>query len=61
VIAELEEFSVTLQQQLSEACQRYESTNEPQSLKITLELTCPDMSDLPDTLRRLTEKAGVNV
>lgn len=60
VIAELEEFSVTLQQQLSESCQKYESTNEPQSLKITLSLTCPDMSDFPDSLQRLAERAGVD-
>jgi len=58
IIAEIEEFSIILQQQLIEACQKYESTKEPQSLKITLRLTCPDMSDLPNAMKRLTERTN---
>lgn len=60
VIAELEDFATTLQQQLSEACHKYESTNEPQSLEICLKLTCPDMSDLPDALQCLAEGAAID-
>jgi hypothetical protein len=58
VIFEIENFSRTLQQQLSELCQRYEHTGEYQSFEIILRLTLPDMSDLPDELQRLIEQTG---
>jgi hypothetical protein len=60
IIFELEDFSIRLQQQLSEVCKKHESSNEPQSLQITLNLTCPDMSDLSDALQHLKERAGLS-
>jgi hypothetical protein len=59
IITEIEDFSSSLQQQLSEATRRYESTKELQSLKITLSVTCPDMSDYYDELRRIAKLYGV--
>lgn len=59
IITEIEGFSATLQQQLSEAARRYESMKEQPHLEITLNVTCPDMSDLDDELRRIAKLLGI--
>jgi predicted house-cleaning noncanonical NTP pyrophosphatase (MazG superfamily) len=58
IITEIEDFSTKLQQKLSEAIRQYESTKEPLSLNITLDLTCPDTSDYYDELRRIAKLLG---
>ncbi len=53
VIEEIEAFPVGLNQQLDDAERRYTETKKPQSFKITVKLTCPDMTELDGELRRL--------
>lgn len=53
MITEFEQFASKVQRQLSNAVRRYEETKEPQSLEIFLSVTCPDMSDLHDEIRRI--------
>lgn len=60
VIKEMEGFSTILQQQLSDAIRKYENTKEPQSIKINVTLTCPDMSELEFELRRIAESLGID-
>jgi hypothetical protein len=58
VIEEIEAFPIDLNQQLDDAERRYEETKQPQSLEITLTLTCPDITELNGELRRLSELYG---
>jgi hypothetical protein len=53
LIEEIEAFPVNLNQQFDAAERRYKETKQPQSLKFTLTLTCPDMTELDGELRRL--------
>jgi hypothetical protein len=59
-ILELEGFSATCQEQIGGAVSRYERTKEPQSLAITLTMTCPDMTDLDEELDRLASRLGID-
>jgi hypothetical protein len=56
IIFEIEDFSIRMQQQLSEARKKYEKTKECQKLKIVLKLTCPDMSDLSAALKCIEDR-----
>ena len=58
LITEIEDFSVTFQQRLSEFVRQCESMKEQQHLEITLNVTCPDMSDLDDELHRIAKSLG---
>ena len=53
LIEEIETFPVNLNQQFDAAERRYKETKQPQSLKSTLTLKCPDMTELDGELRRL--------
>jgi hypothetical protein len=54
-IEEIEEFAANVNRQIDDAMRVHEETKQPQSLRITLTLTCPDMPELDDELRRLSE------
>lgn len=58
-IIELEDFSCSLQGQISDAVARYEETKEPQSLEINLIITSPNMDDLGVELRKLSARLGI--
>jgi len=58
MIEEIEAFSIDLNQKLNDAEQRYEETKQPQSVKITLTLTCPDLTEFHDEMNRLRKKFG---
>lgn len=59
-ISEVEGFSQTLQAQISDGVSRYEKTREPQSMQITLTMTCPDMLDAFDVeFRKLAARMGM--
>ena len=52
-IREIETFAVECNKQIEGAVRRYEESNQPQSLEITLMLTCPDTTELDSELDRL--------
>lgn len=58
VIREIEEFSAELHRRTREVVRKYEETKEPQSLEMTLLITCPDLDELSPELRRLAAKYG---
>lgn len=60
LIGEFEDFSVDLHRSIAETVKRYEETKEPQSLEMTLTLTCPDLDELPVELRRLADLFGLD-
>ena len=57
-IADIEKYSSTLQQRISDAINQYETTGEVSSLDIRLALTRPDMSDLQEEIERIARIAG---
>ncbi|MGA2588182.1 MAG: DUF4062 domain-containing protein [Candidatus Aminicenantales bacterium] len=58
MIQEIETFSIDLRRRIGETVRRYEETKAPQSLEMTLTLTCPDLGDLGPELRRLAVQLG---
>ena len=58
LISELEDLSQSLQAEVLNAVSKYEITKERQSVEITLKLTCPDMTDLDEELRKLAASHG---
>ena len=56
VIDEFEAFPAYINQRLDDAEKRYNETKEPQSIQITLTLTCPEMMEFEDELKRLQKK-----
>jgi hypothetical protein len=58
VIDEIEAYAIDLNRQLDNAVRQYENTKQSQSLELILTLTCPDMTELEDEMRRLSEQMG---
>jgi hypothetical protein len=58
-IEEIEEFAANINRQLDDAVRAHEETKQPQTLEITLTLTCPDLPELDGELRRLSELYGL--
>lgn len=58
VIAEIEAYAIDLNRQLDHVVRQYENTKQSQSLELILTLTCPDMTELEDEMRRLSEQMG---
>jgi len=58
-IKEIEEFAVNYNQQLDDVVRRYQETKQPQSMEITLKLTCPDMTELNAEYSRLRKELGL--
>jgi hypothetical protein len=58
MIKEIEAYAVNLNRQLDDAERRYGETKQPQSLKFTLTLTLPDMTEIDDELHRLSDRLG---
>ncbi len=56
VIDEFEAFPAYINQRLDDAEKRYNETKEPQSILITLILTCPEMTEFEDELKRLQKE-----
>ena len=59
VISELEDFSRNLQNEIASAVLRYETTKTPQSIEISMKITCPDMTDLQTELQKLAVHFGI--
>jgi len=53
VIKEIEAFPNDCSQQLDDAERRYMETGKPQSVHVTLKLTCPDLNEFDNEVRRL--------
>lgn len=57
-IQEIEAFAVEYNTQIDDAVRRYEESKQPQSMEITLALTCPDMTELNCEFSRLRTLLG---
>lgn len=58
-IEEIEAFDIDLNQQIDSTIRRYEESKQPQTLNITLTLTCPDMTELDGEFNRLKKLFGL--
>jgi hypothetical protein len=58
-IEEIEAFAINLNKQIEGTVRRYEETKQPQTIHITLTLSCPDMSELDDEFNRLKKLFGL--
>lgn len=59
VISQLHGFSRTIDQELQDAVRRHEATEEPQTVEIMLQLTCPPLDGLDAELHNLAARFGI--
>ncbi len=59
MIVEIEDLSVTFQQQLSEVISQYESTKESKDVKITMHFSSLDMTDYYNEFHRIVKLFGL--